>query len=451
MKRSLAMASAAAVACIAAGNPLHAQGSSVDQQSACMTARVGAGIAHPCADGSAVYFSPAALATQPSAFSLGVSLIRSGNTFNYDPGESLSTAEIEREAETRPVPQLFANFRATDRLAFGLGAFAPYGLGLKWEVCDVETANTAACTAEGNFEGRFTGYDNSFRGVYIQPTVAYQLIPNRLSLGVGVDYVLGEIAVNQRADIAGSGMDIADVELSGDGTGVTYHLSGLARVSDRLSLSARYLAATEVEMEGTAVTQQISTGSAFADAAISAQFVAGAALETDQTIGTTVEFPSQFVAGINFAATDRLNLMADYQRTGWESFDQFDIEFENASAGTRVLNLGYQNTNTFRFGADFEATDALVLRGGFRYNTEASPRATPFLPEFERNYYSAGLGYRVSDRLGVDVAYQYIQQPDRRGAVRPGGPLVGVYGATGQVFGFTLSYQFGRDRAGDMQ
>ena len=451
MKRSLAIAgAAAAVACVAPGNPLHAQGSSVDQQSACMTGRVGAGVAMPCADGSAIYFSPAGLAMQPSAISVGASIIRSSNTFRYDAGRNLADPRIERETETIPVPQAFVSYRASDRLAVGIGAFAPYGLGLKWEVCDVEIANTAECTPEGNFEGRYTGYDNAFRGVYIQPTVAYQLVPNRVSIGAGLDYVVGRIEVNQRADLGGSGVDIADAKLKGDGNGLTFHLSGLARLSDRVSLGVRYLHSAEVEMDGTADFEQILTSSPAANAGIAAQFVEGGALD-DQSIGTTIEFPAQLVAGINVAATDRLNLMLDYQYTGWESFDQFDIAFENASAGTRVLNLGYQNTNTFRLAADFAATRALALRAGFRYNNEASPRATPFLPEYERNYLTAGVGYRFNPSLGLDLGYQYVIQPDRRGSVRPSGPEVGVYGAEAQVFGVTVSYQFGRHRTAGMQ
>ena len=452
MKRSLAIAgAAAAVACVAPGNPLHAQGSSVDQQSACMTGRVGAGVAMPCADGSAIYFSPAGLAMQPSAFSAGVSFVHSSNTFRYDPGRNLADTRIEREPEIKPVPQAFLSYRASDRLAVGIGAFAPYGLGLKWEVCENDVANTADCTAEGNFEGRFTGYDNSFRGLYIQPTVAYQLVPNRLSVGAGLDYVAGQIEVKQRADLGGSGIDIADAQLKGDGNGLTFHLSGIARLSNRVSLGVRYLHSAEVEMDGTENFEQIATGSQLADLGIAAQFAEGGALE-NQSISTTIEFPSQFVAGVNVAATDRLNVMADYQRTGWESFDQFDIAFENtATAGTRVLNLDYQNTNTFRLAADFAASDALALRAGFRYNTEASPRATPFLPEFERNYLSAGAGYRFNPRLGIDLAYQYVIQPDRRGSVRPSGPEVGVYGASAQVFGVTVSYQFGRHRTAGMQ
>ncbi|HEX8363552.1 MAG TPA: outer membrane protein transport protein [Longimicrobium sp.] len=447
MKRSLAMASAAVAACVAAGTPLHAQGSSVDQQSACMTGRVGTGVASPCDDGSAVYFSPAALATQRSAVSAGVSFVNSSNTFRYDIGRTLNDPLIEREPETVPVPQAFLNVRASDRLAVGVGVFAPYGLGLKWDVCEVDEAFAASCTAEGNFEGRFTGYDNAFRGVYVQPTVSYQLVPNRLSVGVGADYVLGSIEVNRRSDVPGSGLrgiDVVDANLAGEGTGFTFHVGALAQLSERLSLGVRYLHSAEVDMDGDADFTPVTTPFGFVNTLIAGQVASGAL--ADQGISTTIEFPSQLVAGLSFAATERLNLMADYQRTGWESFDAFDIDFENAAATDQVLNLGYQNTNTFRVAADFMATDALALRAGFRYNTEASPRATPFLPEFERNYFSAGIGYAVGSRLGLDLAYQYIQQPDRRGAVRPGEGTVGVYTAKGQIFGVTLSYRFGRDR-----
>ncbi len=449
MKRSLAMASAAAVACIAAGTPaLHAQGSGVDQQSACMTGRVGAGVAMPCQDGSAVYFSPAGLVNQGSALSVGVSLVNTSNTFRYDPGLNLADPTITRDAETVPVPQAFVNYRASDRLAVGLGVFAPYGLGLKWDVCSIQEANTASCTPENNFEGRFTGYDNAFRGVYIQPTVAYQLVPGRISLGAGLDYVRGNIEVHQRADVPGSGLrglDVADATLKGEGTGFTFHLGGIAQLSERASLGVRYLHSAEVEMDGDADFEQVLTGIPGIDALIAAQ-IAGGALGA-QGIGTTVEFPSQLVVGVNFAATPRLNLLADYQRTGWESFDQFGIDFQNENAADRVLNLGYQNTNTFRLAADFAATEALALRAGFRYNNEASPRATPLLPEFERNYFTAGAGYRFARQLGLDLAYQYVRQPNRRGSVRPGEANVGVYTADAQVFGVTLSYLFGRHHA----
>jgi long-chain fatty acid transport protein len=342
--------------------------------------------------------------------------------------------------------------RASDRLAVGVGVFAPYGLGLKWEVCDVEQAFSPECTSERNFEGRYTGYDNAFRGIYIQPTVAYQLVPNRLSVGLGVDYVRGSIEVNQRADVAASGLrgvDVVDANLKGEGTGLTFHVGAMGQISKRLSLGVRYLHSAEVDMEGDADFTPVPTPFPFVNALVATQV--GAGILADQGLSTTIEFPWHMVAGFSFAATERLRLMGDYQRTGWETFDAFEIDFENAAATDRVLNLGYKNANTFRLAADFMATDALALRAGFRYNTEASPRATPFLPEYERNYFTAGLGYAVGPRLGLDLAYQFVHQPDRRGNVRPGEGDVGVYSAKAQVFGVTVSYRFGRERAGDIK
>lgn len=437
MRRSLAIAGAAAVACAAAGTPLHAQGSSVDQQSACMAGRVGAGVAMPCDDGSAVYFSPAGLANTPSVISAGVALVRAGNTFRYDPGMEPAdgTTEIERETESVPVPQAYINYRASDRLAVGIGALAPYGLGLEWPACPAESPRCG----EPNFEGRFTGYDNTLRGFYIQPTVAYQVVPGRLSLGVGLDYVMGSIEVHRRqfgpAALGLGNSEIADVTLEGDGTGFTYHLGGILQLDRRTSLGVRYLASAEVDIDGDAAFVQVPTGNPGVDALIATQ------LPDDQGVGTTIEFPAQLVVGIAYGASSKLNLLADFQRTYWSSFDAFPVEFESEDPDT--LQLGYSSTNTFRFAADFAATEAVNLRAGFRYNEAASPRATPFLPEGERNYYTLGLGYRVTSALSTDFSFQYIHQPDRAGAVIPDGPRAGIYDAHGMVFNFSLAYRFG--------
>jgi long-chain fatty acid transport protein len=446
MRRSLAIAGAAALACAAVGTPLHAQGSSVDQQSACMSGRVGAGIASPCNDGSAVYFSPGALAMQGSNFGIGVTLVRAGNTFEYDPGQQpLGTAsKIKRDTEVIPVPQVFLSYKVHPRAAVAIGAFAPYGLGLKWPVCDA-SQTTAQCTASGtpNFEGRYTGYDNALRAYYLQPTVSYELVPGWLSVGAGLDVVHSTIDVHQRADaptVGLRGTDIADAELKGSGNAVTGHVGAVLRLSDRTHLGVRYLHSAKVDLDGTAAFTQIPTGTIF-DPLLAAQFAAGGPLSS-QAIATRITFPHQFTAGISFRPVEVLNLMLDYQRTGWSSFDRFVLDFENR--GLDTLTLNYRDTNTFRAAAEFEYSDALAFRLGYRYNTAATPRATPFLPEGERNYYTAGIGWRATRALSADFSFQYINQPDRRGAVRPDEPVIGVYSATGQTFGFTLSYHFGQ-------
>lgn len=471
MIRSLVVAGAALSLTAASA---HAQGSAVQTHSSCATAMGAAGVARPCEDGSAILFNPAAIASQPSVVGLGWTGIRTGGSFTYD----ITGEKIERDRSTSSVPFGFASLRLGRRFAAGIGAFNPYGLTSEWPVCDVETPR-----CEGvNFEGRYVGYRTQLKNIFIQPTVAFQATP-WLSVGAGLDVVMASLDINQRADLATltvpgqaftfgnlgvpSGTDFADVKLSGDGTGITFNVGATARVNEKVSLGVRYMHRTEIDYDGTADFTPVATGLTLGagnplggppgqqvDVLLASQFATGALVDGD--IATTLRLPAQLVLGAAFHPMERLTLLADYQWTSWEDFDQATIDFSNASSPDQVLILDYRNTNTFRFGGEFGATDALALRAGFIFNTAAENAASvsPLLPEAERNYYSAGIGYRLPAGLGIDLGYQYIDQADRRGRVRGRSSLsqtaeqlnVGVYHADASVFNVTLSYRFGGSR-----
>lgn len=446
MTRSLAIAGAAFLACAAVGTRLHAQGLEVDEQSDCTTGRAGAAVAEPCNDASGVYFSPGGLALQGTTFSIGGSIIRTSNTFTYDPAAQPlgAPSSVKRGPANVFVPHAFLSVKATDRLALAIGAFAPYGARLSWPVCAAPTA-TAACTTT-NFEGRFTGYDNTLRAIYVQPTVAYQIVPGKISIGAGLDMVRTNIDVFQRVAGTPVGLrnsDIADVELSGSGTGWTGHVGIDARPTSRTSLGIRYLHSAKVKLNGDATATQIPTGTLF-DPIIASEFTGNGPL-ANQGISTTVRMPSQLAAGVAYRPIDPLTLMFDYQWTTWNKFDQFDIAF--AGGSSQVFALNYRNTNTFRLGAQYDFASGLALRAGARYNNAASPRATPFLPEGERNYFALGAGLPIMHVLQADASFQLVDQPDRRGAVRPDEPTVGSYSTSGTIFGLTLAYHFGGNTA----
>lgn len=472
MRRSLAVASAAAVACVAAGTPLRAQGSAVMTHGSCATAMAGAGVAAPCDDGSAILFNPAALTETPSLVTLGYTSITAAGSFTYDrTGEQLS-----RQEASTAVPFAYAAYRFGERLAAGIGVFAPYGLGIDWPACSVAQINGGTCAGEDNFEGRFVSYDTELRNIYVQPTVAFRAAP-WLSVGAGADYVMAEIDINQRLDLAeqllplagvpagttfGSvgvraGTDFADAHLNGTGSGLGFHLGAQARVAPWLSVGARYLSEVEIDYDGDATIQQINTGvvlpnGAQADPLLAAQFASGQAL-SNQGVETGLTLPQQVVVGVSLTPLERLRVNADYQWTGWSSFDEAPLDFETLTDQTLVLD--YQDTDTWRLGAEFGATDALALRAGFIYNTAAEKEfsVSPLLPEAERNYYSAGLGYKIGHGLGVDVAYQFVDQADRRGRVRGRttgltdaqleARNVGVYDSDAHLWNVTFSYRFG--------
>ena len=450
--------------------------------------RAGTGVAAPCGDGSSIFYNPAGLAGQTGlSGSLGATLVTVQGGFTDDQ----TGTETALDNEPIPVPHLYANYGVNERLSVGLGAYVPYGLGTTWPT--------------ENFEGRFLGYDNQLQSIYVQPTAAYQLIPDRLSVGAGLTVVFGSVELNRRVDLAQQTVvspatgepligpdgqpatfaqvgiprrtDFADASLQGSGTGVGGHFGARFRVNEWLSVGARYLTAVTIDYEGDASFDQVETGLVIpsdldldpenpgpeipagtpVDAILASQFQEGGTLTT-QTVETQITQPAQFVVGLSAQATPSLQLLFDYTWTGWSSFDRLELDFENDALDQEQIE-NYENTSAFRFGAEYAFlggsgfSDGLTLRGGYTYNTSAAPEetVTPLLPEADRNQFTVGLGYQFTPGFGVDLSYQYLDQNDRRGRVRElpenfteddvAATNSGLYTFSGHLLGATLTFQ----------
>src|SRR5256885_940773 len=167
-----------------------AQGLGFYEQGPCARGRGGAGVAAPCSDGSAMFFNPAGLAGLTGGrLTIGVTLLDVQGGFTDD----LFQQKTKLDDPLLAIPQVYISYAATPKLGVGVGLFAPYGLETNWPTA---------------FDGRFAGYKNILKSVYIQPTLAYQVSP-RLSLGGGFDIVLGKVELNQRADLADALVSLA--------------------------------------------------------------------------------------------------------------------------------------------------------------------------------------------------------------------------------------------------
>ncbi len=476
--RAAVLAAAVLATPIFLASGLWAQGIGVNTHSACNAGRLEAVAADPCADGSAVFYNPAALAFEPSVISVGGTIVRNGHTFRFDANPG---TEYKRGPANPLVPHAWVNYRVGERLALGAGFWAPYGLTLKWDT---------------TFPGRFTGYDNTVKAIYIQPTAAYQLVPKRLAVAAGLDVVMGTVDIRQRVDLATQtlpsppappgltfnnfgipfGTDFADVRLKGTGTSYVGHFGAMLKVTDALSLGARYMMGAKVKFNnGTAKATQVATGRVLSagnplglpggtplDALLAGEFAAGGPLASSQAVTTALTFPAQFVAAVAFKVTPAVELEGDWQWVNWAKWDSAALKFANQTK-PEELYLINQNTNTFRVGGQWVALPNLDLRAGWAYNkpAETDIAVGPLLPEAARNSYAAGLGYQLSKALTADLMFQYIAQADRRGRVYPLGSQqvaafeqngsttgvnTGLYTATGTLFGLTLRYTFGPAR-----
>lgn len=445
-----------------------AQGFGVFEQGTCMMGRGGTGVAETCDDGSSIYFNPAGLTGTPGwTVSGGATVIFVGGDFTAD--RTGETTELQNDPI--PVPHLYARYGINDRWAAGVGVFVPYGLGTEWPSED--------------FEGRFLGYSNSLESIYIQPTVAYQ-VNDRVSIGAGLDVVIGGVELNQHLDLAQQTVPsdqlppgttfgalgipfhtaFADAQLEASGaTGIGANFGVQAQATDWLRLGVRYTLPVTLEYEGEATFTQLQTGLVLpednpfgvpggtpVDALVAPQFESGGLL-ADQSVETEITMPGQLLLGLSAQATPKLKLLADYQWTQWSSFDVLPLDFENDALDTEQVE-NYNDTHALRLGAEYAVNGAWTARAGFLTHGPAAPdeTVTPLLPEGYRNEITAGLGWQPSPLLEVNVAYQYIAQNDRRGRVRdvlPGesDPSAeelnsGVYSFGAHLIGTTITLHF---------
>jgi long-chain fatty acid transport protein len=429
---------------------LPAQGYSVNEHGTCAMARGGTATGAPCADGSAMFYNPAGLAGTGKGRGLitigGTGIMATGGFENdLGPQDDLNKKVI-------PVPHVYAAYGITDKIAAGIGLFAPYGLETNWKE---------------DSQARFLGYRSVIRNIYIQPTLAIRIHP-RVDFGAGFDYNLSHVQLRQHLDLSSqavpaglfptnvqtfadvgilSGTDFADANLHGNGHSVGYHLGLIVRPVDRLSLGVRYLSRQKADIDNaTAEFKQINTnillGGLPLDQQLAAQFGAGAPL-SKQDAKTTLRLPEQLSFGAAVDVTSKFRALVDVVTTNWTVFDTLYLNLDRA--GPILLPEDDDRTWTFRLGGEYAISPSTTLRAGYINHGAAAPdqTVTPNLPEGPRAEFTGGLGTRLGQRLQLALAYQYIKQQKRRGRI-VSDPTVtnGLYTFNAHLFGATFTYTF---------
>jgi len=420
-----------------------AQGFGFYEQSTCVMGRAGATVAAPCDDGSATFFNPAGLVGAAEVtITGGVTALFADGSFIDD--RTRTPTDLANDAI--PIPHLYLRYAPNERVAFGVGGYVPYGLATEWPI---------------DFSGRFIGFDNRLQSIYVQPTAAVQLT-DRLTVGGGLTVVIGSVELNQRLDLSEqivpfdiptsivpasvprpitfgqigvpSRTDFASATLDADGAvGFGGNFGLQFRVTDWLTLGARYMLPVTLDYDGEARFQPVSTGLEIPDdinlgpgvslpagepldVLLASQFQSGALVS--QEVETEITMPSQIAVGVQLKPLPILALYADYQWVDWSSFDRIPLDFEaNALDTERIEN--FEDSHALRLGGDLYLSPTLTLRGGYIRHGPAAPdeTVTPLLPDGTRNEVTAGLSWRLQETVELSVAYQYLQQNDRRGRV----------------------------------
>ncbi|HEY8833160.1 MAG TPA: outer membrane protein transport protein [Gemmatimonadaceae bacterium] len=405
-----------------------AQAFGLNEIGSCAVARGFATTAVPCDDASSIFWNPGALPkTTGFSFYGGAAIIKINGDFTRD----TSFANYKADVPSSVVPHIFLNYRGAGRLAFGIGAYVPYGLTSQWT---------------DSFPGRFSAKKASLQTIYVQPNIAFQLNDN-WSIGGGPIYGHSSVELIQAIDLApiptsaggptfgqlgiAARTEFAQVRLKGSSSafGVTLGVHG--KLNPSWEMGARFLSQLTFKYDNADATfEQVPTGLYLApqnpfnlpagtpvDALVASQFASGGAL-TAQKASTKIRHPSQVQVGFAYTGLERTTVSLDYAYVGWRSFQKLPVTFAG-SAPSKVIQEDYNNTSSIRFGIERRTMSGLALRGGLAAAASASPdeTVTPLLPEMDRGYAMLGAGIPVMGRFALDAAYAHIFTSGRRGRI----------------------------------
>lgn len=353
-------------------------------------------------DGSAIFFNPAGLGFQNhGSLYLGTTIIAPGVSF-YGPTNQGQSGKTEMVSQVFTPINVYATYPLMEGLTVGLGINNPYGLGTEWD---------------DNWAGRYITQKVDLKSFYFTPTVGYKVSDN-LSVGANVSFVTGDVTLSRMVSPGD-----AKVELELSGTGFGFGGGIIFKATDELSIGASYRSSVKIDAEGTA---------AFTPS--SALFPAGDA-------AASLELPSTAFIGVAYKVMPGLELEADYQYIGWESYKELKIDFK-ANNSSSVSPKNYENTFIIRVGGEY-TMDEFQFRAGYLYDANPVPDhyVEPLLPDSDRNGFNVGLGYKLSETMTLDLSYLLLKF-DERTVTGTEVQFDGTYQSTAHLFGINFGYQF---------
>jgi long-chain fatty acid transport protein len=442
-----------------------AQAFGLNEIGSCAIARGFAATAVPCDDGSSIYWNPGALPSNRGYTVLaGVTSIAVSGNFLQD----TTRTTYDPDLPVSYVPHLFINYRGAGKLAYGVGMYVPYGLTSQWR---------------DDFPGRFAALKASLQTIYVQPNIAYQLNDN---WSVGGGPVIGHSSIELI-----QGIDLSQ-QIANPAAGITFGQLGIPKRTEfaRATLKGSSMAygadfgvhgqlnpvwqmglrfLTQVTFsydDADATFEQRPTGLILAannplgapagtpvDALLAGQFTGTGKLQA-QKVATHIQHPAQVQVGFAYTGYQNTTLSLEYAYVGWKSFRELPVDFTAAdtarTATDKVLREDYNNTSTFRFGAEHRLMNGIALRAGVSAGTAAAPdeTVTPLLPEQDRSTASFGAGLPIGKRFTLDASYAHVFTPGRRGRLdeRPDGSTTaqaialnnGSYALSANIFSVSL-------------
>ncbi len=327
------------------------------------------------------FFNPAGLVYLENqlTISAGVSAV-----FSEVAWQNESTGATARTDNPAGTPFYFnASYKLNENLALGLSIYTPYGSTVEWE---------------DDWAGSHLVNNIKLQAIYIQPLVSYK-IADFVSVGGGPIFVTGSVNFNRNLSRTLTNIDGERSNVTIDASGVNewgWSAGALFTPTEDLRVGVNYRSEIIMNAEGGDADFENIPNTPLAPF-------------SDTTFDAQLPLPAELTVGLSYELNEKWLLAFDFNRTYWGVYESLDIKFANGVVSENPR--GYEDANTWRFGAQYIATDKLTLRAGY-YLDQSPVQPGYFAPETPRNDsmgFTGGLSLNVTSRLAIDASFAYIR------------------------------------------
>lgn len=381
-------------------------------------------------DASTVLYNPAGLTRIDRQVALGGHLIipraefEDRDSTNAIGGRPSGRVDVDG-GKTAAVPNFFYANPINERLTFGFGASALYGLTTEYP---------------DDWIGRYHAVESVLFTVNLNPGIGYK-VNDRLSLGAGLSLQYAEATLSNALDFGtlgflsgapGAQPSVPELDgftkVEGDDWGFGYNLGLLYEFTPETRIGLAFRSRIAHTLKG--------------DNRLTIPDFAVPLAGPSRTRGASADFVTP--ATVSLSGYHRLApnwaLMADITWTDWSEFDEIRIRFDDGGRDS-VQPERWEDSWRYSLGVDYFYNDRLTLRAGLAYDETPVPSVelrTPRIPDASRLWVAFGASYRPTDNLTLDVGYVHIFADDA--VIRDTEPGTGAL--AGVPVGSTLDGRF---------
>jgi long-chain fatty acid transport protein len=312
--------------------------------------------------------------------------------------------------EAAIVPNLYYVQPLSERIYFGVGLNAPFGLTTKYDP---------------NWIGRYQAVKSEILTLNLNPAFAF-VVNEHLSVGAGlsINYIEAELsnAIDFAAvcaaaaggacpngSIPGQGMYDGFVVNEANDTSVGVNIGLLWSPSEATRIGLAYRSQINHSLIGHADFSPPATLGGFE--ALGPLGVALNAAFADSDITASVSLPDTASISVFHRLSHNVSVVGDLSWTDWADIPELRLEFDNPLTPGSAETLNWEDAWRISAGVIVDLNERWTVRAGYAYDESPVPDAavrTSRLPDNDRQWVALGLSHRFSRVVSVDLGYAHL-------------------------------------------